>query len=85
MFSPIPSIGFLAQAEKLAAGPQTAVTSTLIFNARLDAAVCGILLVLVTTILLDSVRIWIGIIRGTRSSQVAEAPFVLSQLRAEEL
>jgi carbon starvation protein len=85
IFSPIPSIGFLAQAEKLAAGPQTAVTSTLIFNARLDAAVCGILLVLVTTILLDSVRIWIGIIRGTRSAQVAEAPFVLSQLRAEEL
>jgi carbon starvation protein len=85
IFSPTPSIGFLAQAEKLAAGPQTAVTPTLIFNARLDAAICGILLILVTTILLDSLRIWIGIIRGTRSSQVAEAPFVLSQLRAEEL
>ncbi len=85
IFSPLPSIGFLAQAEKLAAGPQTAVTPTLIFNARLDAAVCGILLVLVTTILLDSVRIWIGIVRGTRPAHIAEAPFVLSQLRAEEL
>ena len=85
IFSPIPSIGFLAQADKLAAGPQTATTATLIFNARLDAAVCAILLVLVTTILIDSVRIWIGIIRGTRPAHIAEAPFVLSQLRAEEL
>jgi carbon starvation protein len=85
IFSPLPSVGFLAQAEKLAAGPQTDITATLIFNARLDAAVCGILLVLVTTILIDSARIWIGIIRGTREAQIREAPFVLSQLRAEEL
>jgi carbon starvation protein len=85
IFSPIPAIGFLAQAEKLAAGPQTAATQTLIFNARLDAAVCGVLLVLVATILLDSLRVWVGILRGTREAEVCEAPFVLSQLRAEEL
>jgi carbon starvation protein len=85
IFSPIPAIGFLAQADKLAAGPQTAATATLIFNARLDAAVCGILLILVTTILIDSVRIWIGIVRGTRPAHIAETPFVLTQLRAEEL
>jgi hypothetical protein len=30
-------------------------------------------------------RIWIGILQGTRESRVCEAPFVLSQLRAEEL
>ena len=60
IFSPIPAIGFLAQADKLAAGPQTAVTQTLIFNARLDAVICGVLLVLVATILADSVRIWFG-------------------------
>ena len=60
-------------------------TSTLIFNAKLDAVVCGILMVLVAAILLDSLRIWYGIIRGTREAQVQEAPFVLSQLRAEEL
>jgi len=85
ILSPIPAIGFLAQADNLAAGPQTAITQTLIFNARLDAVICGVLLALVATILADSVRIWFGILRGTRPAQAHEAPFVLSQLRAEEL
>jgi carbon starvation protein len=39
----------------------------------------------VALILVDSIRIWTGILRGTREARVAEAPFVLSQLRAEEL
>jgi carbon starvation protein len=85
IFSAAPAIGFLAQAAKLAAGPQTAATPTLIFNARLDAAVCGILLVLVATILADSLRVWAGIFSGAREAQVHESPFVISQLRAEEL
>jgi carbon starvation protein len=85
IFSPLPAVGFLAQADKLAAGPQTAVSQTLIFNARLDAVICGVLMVLVATILVDSVRIWLGILSGTRESQVCEAPFVLSRLRPEEL
>ena len=91
MFSPVPAIGFLAQAERLeeslrlGTAANTAVTRTLIFNARLDAVVCGVLMVLVAAILIDSLRIWIGILRGTREARVAEAPFVLSQLRAEEL
>ena len=45
----------------------------------------GVLLVLVTMILIDSIRVWVGILRGTREARVSEAPFVLSQLRAEEL
>ncbi|MFN7996402.1 MAG: carbon starvation CstA family protein [Bryobacteraceae bacterium] len=93
IFSPIPAIGFLAQANKfetiLRTGTLTAAkaaeTRTLIFNARLDAAVCAVFLVLVTTILIDSVRIWSGILRGHRESQVREAPFVLSRLTPEEL
>jgi carbon starvation protein len=91
IFSSAPSIGFLAQAAKLetalAAGQAAnpAATRALIFNARLDAAVCAILLVLVTAILLDSIRIWVGVLRGTREARVVEAPFVLSQLRPEEL
>jgi carbon starvation protein len=85
IFSPLPAMGFLAQAEKLRTGPATPATPVLIFNAQLDAAVCGILMVMVATILIDSVRIWIGILRGTREARVAEAPFVLSRLRAEEL
>jgi carbon starvation protein len=93
IFSPVPAIGFLAQAEKLQRALETgAIAATkvnevraLIFNARLDAIVCGVFLVLVTTILIDSIRVWVGLLRGTRDSQVVEAPFVLSTLKAEEI
>ena len=30
-------------------------------------------------------RVWLGIVRGTREARVCEAPFVISQLRPEEL
>jgi carbon starvation protein len=85
IFSPLPRIGFLAAAEALEKGPQTATTATLIFNNRLDAVVCGIFLVLVATILIDSIRLWAGILRGTRDAHVVEAPFVLSKLKPEEV
>jgi carbon starvation protein len=93
IFSPVPAIGFLAQAGQLETALQSGAltgvlagqTRTLIFNARLDAALCGLFLVLVATILIDSVRIWTGILRGTRTSSVSETPFVLSTLRAEEV
>ncbi|HEX3744025.1 MAG TPA: carbon starvation CstA family protein [Bryobacteraceae bacterium] len=86
VFSPLPAIGFLAQADKLAAaGAVSSATQTLIFNARLDAAVCGTLMVLVAVILVDSARVWVGILRGTADSHVREAPFVLSRLQVEEL
>ena len=70
---------------KLTSAADPAVLKAQIFNARLDALVCGVFLILVTTILLDSVRVWTGILRGTRDRTVSETPFVLSQLRAEEL
>ena len=63
---------------------QTAVTATLVFNARLDAAVTGIFLVLVATILIDSVRVWAGILGGTRAAKTTETPLVATRL-AEEL
>jgi carbon starvation protein len=86
IFSPHPRIGFLAAAEALEKLPnQTDATRTLIFNNYLDAFVCGLFLVLVSTILIDSVRQWIGLLRGTRESRSTETPFVLSQLRAEEV
>ena len=78
--SPLPDLGFLAQADKLAAGAHTAATATLIFNARLDAAVCGVFLVLVTVILIDSIRVWTGILSGTRDARLTETPFVASEL-----
>jgi carbon starvation protein len=91
IFSPVPAIGFLAQADKLEAALRAGkaadgvATQTLILNARLDAGVCAVLLVLVAVILLDSVRVWAGILSGSRDRQVHEAPFVMSRLQAEEL
>jgi carbon starvation protein len=90
IFSAVPAIGFLAQADALeaalragkSAGPGT---QTLIFNARLDAAICGVFMVLVAVILVDSLRVWAGILWGSAERRVHEAPFVVSQLRAEEL
>ena len=91
IFSPLPRIGFLAQADQLAAAlrsgaiaaDRVAPTQTLLFNARLDAAVCGVFLILVAVILIDSIRVWAGILRGTRAMQVVESPFVLSHLAEE--
>ena len=91
IFSPLPAIGFLAQADKLEAALQAgqaanaAATRTLIFNARLDAAICGVFMVLVAVILVDSVRVWAGILSGSGDRRVHEAPFVASRLQAEEL
>jgi len=90
IFSPVPAIGFLAQADKMEAAiragttASSAATQALIFNARLDAAICGVFMVLVALILLDSVRIWVGILNGGER-RVHEAPFVVSRLQAEEL
>ncbi len=93
IFSPVPRIGFLAQANQFqtlldsgkVAAAKVGEMQTLIFNNRLDAVVCGVFLVLVTTILIDSLWLWIGLLRGTREAKVMEAPFVLSTLRAEEV
>jgi len=92
IFSPAPRVGFLAQAQQLEHALQAgaipagkiAQTHVLIFNARLDAVVCGVFLALVAIILIDSVRIWAGILRGTRQSQLVEAPFVRSRFAPEE-
>jgi len=93
IFSPLPRLGFLAQADALeaaiasgkVAAAQVAATEAMAFNARLDAVVCGVFLVLVTAIVVDSARVWAGVLRGTRDAAVNEAPFVISRLRAEEL
>ncbi len=83
IFSPVPAIGFLAQADVLAAGPHTADTAALIFNNRLDAVVCGVFLILVATVLIDSIRVWMGILNGTREARTTETPFVASLLTEE--
>ncbi|HYM10309.1 MAG TPA: carbon starvation CstA family protein [Bryobacterales bacterium] len=93
IFSPAPRIGFLAAADAMAArvaagqipADRLAETQTLIFNNRLDAAVCAIFAVMVLLIVVDSIRVWTGILRGTREARSLETPFVPSQLRPEEV
>ena len=85
IWSPIPRIGFLAQAAQLeATGATTAAVRAQIFNNRLDAVVCGLFMFLVAVILIDSLRLWFGIIRGTAERQVMESPFVPRRLNVEE-
>ncbi len=93
IFSDQPRLGFLADAARLQnaldsgkiAANQVAATQGQIFNDRLDAVVCGMFLILVMLILVDSIRVWYGILSGSREARVDESPFVLTQLRAEEL
>jgi carbon starvation protein len=83
MFDPNPRVGFLAQAQALAAGPATGTTERLIFNNRLDAAVTGVLVVMVTLVLVESGRQWLGILSGAREARVKESPFVRTRLVEE--
>lgn len=80
IFAANPRVGFLAQARALAAGPASGAASRLIFNNRLDAAVTAMLVAMVTMVLLESLRQWIGILSGAREARVRESPFVLSRL-----
>ena len=85
IFSADPRIGFLAQARQLeSGGVLSGAVRTQIFNARLDAAVCGLLILLVAVILADSIRIWAGILWAGRPSSLREAPYVVSRLRLEQ-
>lgn len=83
IFDPNPRVGFLAQARVLASAPATASAARLILNNRLDAAVTAILVVMVALVLLESLRQWIGILRGRQVAQVKEAPFVMTRLSEE--
>ncbi len=88
IFAPEPALGFLAHARQLEQAMRahpSSTTAALIFNDRLDAVVTGIFLILVATILIDSLRTWAGILRGTREARVYEAPFVASELQPEEV
>ena len=84
MFDPNPLIGLLAHARQLAAGPATAGLARRIFNDRLDTLVCGLLIVLVSVIVIESARQWISVISGRSEAATQEAPFVATRYAAEE-
>ncbi|HET9285808.1 MAG TPA: carbon starvation CstA family protein [Candidatus Angelobacter sp.] len=84
VFDPNPLIGLLSHARQLAAGPAVAGLQRRIFNDQIDAAVCGLLIVLVSVIVLESALQWISVISGRKQATTQEAPFVATAY-AEEL
>ena len=79
IFSSNPAIGFLAQAEKLAAGVAAGSVAAAklgevriqIFNLRLDAVVCGVFMSLVALIVCEASRAWL---RAGRRPAAATVP-----------
>ena len=72
-------IGFLAQADhyagQIAQGlvpPEKLLEiQTLIFNARLDAAITGLFMALVAIVVLDAMRVWWKTLRGQGAARAA--------------
>lgn len=93
IFASNPRLGFLARAdqltEQIAAGSVSAAklaeVQQLIFNERMDAAICGLFLLLTATIVVESARVWVSVLRGATSSKVSETPFVPTQLQPGEI
>jgi carbon starvation protein len=86
IWDPDPRIGFLAHARQLATGATASAPATarLIFNDRLDAAVTGILILMIATVLLDSLLEWSRILRGEKEPRLREAPFVATRFAEEQ-
>src|SRR4051794_24086853 len=82
IFDPDPRIGFLSLASstdaKLAAGQiaadQVAAAQTVILNNRLDAAIGVVLLVVVSLIVLESIRQWYLLLTHRVEPRLADAP-----------
>ena len=93
IFSDAPRVGFLALANQLSAAlaagkvpaAMVAATEAQIFNNRLDAVVCAVFLVLVTTILVDSIRLWYNILTGGEPVRIMESPFVQTATAGESM
>jgi len=79
IFSADPHIGFLSAA-RIFSGQHA---GQLAFNARLDAGVTGLLLVMVAVLLMDCMQLWVGLLTGRRLRTTWEAPFQLSAYAEE--
>jgi carbon starvation protein len=82
IFSPDPTLGFLAQADSLSAAldagtvaaERIRATRTQIFNLRIDAAVTGLFMTLVALILVEAMRAWYRVLgRGASPGAVPTA------------
>src|SRR5262249_35964517 len=85
IFVPTPLTGFLPHPRLLPSGPAPADLARRIFNDRLDTVVCGLLIVLVSVIVIESARQWISVIFGRREAVTQEAAFVTTRYAEEGL
>ena len=81
IFSADPRLGFLAHAAgtaaQIAAGTMDPSRGArLIFNDRLDAAVAALFMGVVVLVVVSSVRVWLGVLRGRSAVTSRETPFV---------
>jgi carbon starvation protein len=89
IFNPNPRIGFLADAQRLAAevpanAARAAEIGRLISSARLDAVVTALLAISVSVILVESLLVWSRVLRGRQAAEVKEAAFVPTRFAVEE-
>ncbi len=69
ILSPDPRLGFLS-------GAAAAASPRLAFNARVDAAVTAVFLLLVAVVVLANARVWWLLLAGKRAPALTEEPFV---------
>ncbi len=87
IFDANPNLGFLSKANSLAAqiasgqipAAKIAETQRLIFNQRLDAAVTGVLALMILVLLVEAIVQWFAILSGRREALLHEAPYVATQ------
>jgi carbon starvation protein len=88
IFNANPRIGFLSHAQQtlgqMATSPKPQELARIALNDRLDAAVTGVLVVLVLLILSESLLDWVHILSGKREARVKESPFVMTSFATEE-
>jgi len=87
IFSPNARIGFLSQANVLAAqiaagkiaAAKIADTQRNIFNLRLDAAVTAVLAVMILVLLVEALVQWYAILSRSKAPVMQETPYVATQ------
>jgi carbon starvation protein len=74
VFSSDPRLGFLAHAATVS--PDTPNAARLVFNDRLNAIVALVFMSVVVVVLLAAVREWYLLLRGRKTPELHEAPYV---------
>ena len=91
IFDANPRIGFLANAKALAAqiaagkipAEKIAETQRLIFNQRLDAAVTGVLAVMILVLIVEALIHWYSILSRRKEPVLHESPYIATRWAAD--